>query len=146
MVKNRLQTIIGILGFVALVGCGSSGSDDNSGGGGSGGSQGASCDPVAYATINAAGSNAKVCSAFVQCLGSKCGDDAKECAGPDYASGKYTGTCGAYYDCVKACNCEKTCVDKCNPGTVDCAECLSIKLGYGCTMPCASELASCGAK
>lgn len=144
MVRHRLQTIIGILALGALVGCGSSDSD-GSGAGGSGG-QSASCDPVAFATLKNAGSNAKVCSAFVQCLGSKCGDDAKECAGPDYAQGKYTGTCGAYYDCVKACNCETTCVDKCKPDTLACSECLSVKLGYGCTMPCASEVASCGAK
>jgi hypothetical protein len=145
MRKNQWQTTIGILGLAVFLGCGSSDSGNNSGDGGTGG-QGSSCDPVAFATINATGSNAKVCSAFVQCLGSKCGDKAKECAGPDYASGTYAGTCGAYYDCVKACNCEKSCVDKCNPGTMDCATCLSSKLGYGCTIPCASELLSCGTK
>lgn len=145
MLHKHLQTIAGIISL-AVMGCGSSGSDDNSGGGGSGGSQGATCDPVAYATISVAGSNAKVCSAFVQCLGSKCGDNAKQCAGPDYASGQYAGTCGAYYDCVKACNCEKTCADKCDVGTPDCAECLSTKLGYGCTLRCAGELASCGVR
>jgi hypothetical protein len=101
---------------------------------------------VAFATLHAAGSNAKVCPAFVQCLGSKCGDDAKECAGPDYASGNYAGTCGAYYDCVKTCNCQKACVDTCDVGTPACAECLGLKLGYGCTMPCASEVASCGSQ
>jgi hypothetical protein len=149
MFRKYLLVAVGIFGLA--LGCGSSGSDDSSGGGGSGGSgssgsQSTMCDPVAFATINSANSNAKVCSAFVQCLGSKCGDKAKECAGPDYASGKYTGTCAAYYDCVKTCQCEKTCVGQCKPDSLDCAECLSTKLGYACTMPCASELASCGAK
>ena len=143
MLKHRLQTIVALLGLAALAGCGSSESGSNLGGGGS---QTSSCDPVAFATLNAAGSNAKVCSAFVQCLGNKCGDHAKECAGPDYASGKYTGTCGAYYDCVKTCNCQKACVDKCDVGTPACAECLGTKLGYGCTLPCASEVASCGSQ
>jgi hypothetical protein len=142
MLKNSLRTLVGIIGLTALVGCGSSDSGDNAGGGGSG----ASCDPVAFATLNAAGSNAKVCSAFVQCLGSKCAEAAKECAGPDFASGKYTGTCAGYYDCVRTCDCQKACVDKCDPGTIACAECLGTKLSYGCTMPCASEVASCGAR
>ena len=149
MLRHTLQILVGTLGLAVIVGCGSSDSD-NSGSGGSGGStssaQSSSCDPVAYATINAAGSNAKVCPAFVKCLGTTCGDKAKECAGPDYASGTYAGTCGSYYDCVKTCKCEKSCVDQCKPDSIDCATCLSSKLGYGCTIPCASELASCGAK
>jgi hypothetical protein len=140
MFKSFLLGIT-VLGSLSLVsGCGSSTSGTDPAGGGSGGS----CNPVAFATLNSAGSNAKVCSAFVQCLGDKCLANAKECAGPDYATGVYTGTCGSYYDCVKTCNCAKACVDKCSPGTLDCAECLSYKLGYGCTIPCGSEVTSCG--
>jgi hypothetical protein len=94
--------------------------------------------------LNTAGSNAKVCAATTQCIASSCADTAKECAGPDYASGVYAGTCGSYFDCVKTCNCQKACVDKCDPGTLDCASCLSVKLGLGCTLTCASAVASCG--
>jgi hypothetical protein len=94
--------------------------------------------------LNTANSNAKVCAATIQCIGSQCADTAKRCAGPDYATGVYAGTCGSYFDCVKACKCEKTCVDKCDPGTPDCASCLSIDLGMGCTLKCVAEIASCG--
>jgi len=134
MFKRNLGGIF-LLGALQLA-CGSSTS-------GSGASAGI-CDPVAFATLNAAGSNAKVCAATIKCIGDKCSDAAKECAGPDWASGVYAGTCGSYYDCVKSCKCVKTCVDQCDPGTTACSECLSYKLGYGCTIPCASDIASCG--
>jgi hypothetical protein len=94
--------------------------------------------------LNVYSSNAKVCAATVRCIADSCSDTAKECAGPDWASGVYTGTCGSYFDCVKSCNCQKACVDKCDPGTLDCSSCISSKLGMGCTMTCASKIASCG--
>jgi hypothetical protein len=132
-----------LLSFVLLVAsCGSS--DSGLPGSGSVRPATVSCDPLAFAMLNTAGSNAKVCSATVGCIESKCADSAELCAGPDYKQQSYSGTCAAYLDCVKACNCAKACVDKCTPDSVDCAECLSLKLGMGCTLKCASEIASCG--
>jgi hypothetical protein len=137
MIENILRGIF-VLGSMSLVAaCGSSSSD-------TGTSSGSTCDPVAFAMLNTAGSNAKVCAATIQCISSQCSDTAKECAGPDYASGVYAGTCGSYFDCVKGCKCEKTCVDTCDPGTTDCASCLSIDLAMGCTLKCITEIASCG--
>ena len=130
-----------LLGALQLA-CGSS--TTSPGTAGDSGASGGNCDPVAFATLNAAGSNTKVCAATIKCIGDKCSDAAKECAGADWASGVYAGTCGSYYDCVKSCNCVKTCVDQCDPVTTACSECLSYKLGYGCTIPCASDIASCG--
>ena len=126
-----------------LVACGGGASGSSASGDG-GSSSGTTCDPVAFAMLNTAGTNAKVCAATTQCIASSCADTAKECAGPDYASGSYAGTCGSYFDCVKSCRCQKTCVDKCDPGTLDCASCLSVKLALGCTLTCASAIASCG--
>ena len=137
-----MRSLVFVLGSVLLA-CGSSASSPGTTG--DAGTPGAAaCDPVAFATLNAAGSNAKVCAATTQCIANKCAAAAGECAGPDYASGVYAGTCGGYYGCVKDCKCVKTCVDQCDPGTVACSECLSYKLGYGCTLPCATEIASCG--
>jgi len=119
-----------------LVSCGSSATDP--------GSATAACNPLAFAMLNTAGSNAKVCAATVACIDDHCADMAKECAGPDYKAMSYAGTCGDYLNCVKQCNCVKSCVDKCDPGTLDCASCMSTKLGMGCTMTCASQIASCG--
>ncbi len=102
------------------------------------------CDPLAFAMLNTARSDAKVCAATTACIGSKCAEAAQECAGPDYKAQSYTGTCGTYLDCVKGCRCAKDCVDACDPGTLDCATCLSVKLGLGCVLTCASEIASCG--
>lgn len=134
-----LPTVLVFCALSVLAACGgSSGSSDG------GSSSSATCDPVAFAMLNTAGSNAKVCPATTQCIASSCSDTAKECAGPDYASGVYAGTCGGYFDCVKTCNCQKACVDKCDPGTLDCASCLSVRLGLGCTLTCASAIASCG--
>ena len=130
-----------LLGSVLLA-CGSSTSSPGTGT--DSGAPSGACDPVAFATLNSAGSNAKVCPAFIQCMGDKCSAAAQECAGPDYSKGVYAGTCGSYYDCVKTCNCVKTCVDKCIPDTSDCSACLLYTLGYGCTLPCASAVTSCG--
>ena len=139
MKSNSLPSVLVFCALSALAACGgSSGSNDG------GSSSGATCDPVAFAMLNTAGSNAKVCAATTQCIASSCADAAKECAGPDYASGVYAGTCGSYFDCVKTCKCQKACVDKCDPGTLDCASCLSVKLALGCTLTCASAIASCG--
>jgi hypothetical protein len=126
---------------LVLMACGSSTSDPGTP---SGPASGSTCDPVTFATLNTAGSNAKVCAAMIQCVGDRCSASAKECAGPDWTTGVFAGKCGSYYDCVKTCKCVKACVDKCDVPSVDCAECLSYKLGYGCTMPCAPELMSCG--
>ena len=137
MIKNVLRGIF-VLGSVSLlVACGSSGND-------SGASNGSICDPVAFAMIHTARGDAKVCAATIQCVSSQCADTAKKCAGPDYASGTYAGTCGSYFDCVKTCKCEKTCVDKCDVGTLDCSSCLSIDLALGCNLKCITEIASCG--
>lgn len=104
----------------------------------------ATCNPLAFAMLNTAGSNAKVCAATVACIDARCAETAKECAGPDYKTMTYAGACGDYLNCVKGCNCVKACVDACDPGTLECATCLSTKLAMGCTMTCASEIASCG--
>ena len=137
MFMDSLRGILVVESALLLLACGSSASNPGT-------PSGSSCDPVAFATLNSAGSNAKVCAATIRCIGDKCSAAAKECAGPDYATGVYAGTCGGYYDCVKRCNCVKTCADQCDPGTPACSECLSYKLGYGCTLPCATEIASCG--
>jgi len=105
-----------------------------------------SCNPLAFAMLNTANSDAKVCSATVACIDAHCAEGAVECAGPEYRSLNYAGTCGSYLNCVKACDCEKACVDQCDPGTMECASCLSITFALGCTMKCVSEIASCGAK
>jgi hypothetical protein len=102
------------------------------------------CDPVAFAMLNVAGSNAKLCAAIPACIADNCAATAKECAGPDYASGVYAGTCASYFACVKACKCDKTCVNACTPDSLDCASCVSSKLGMGCTLTCSSAIASCG--
>jgi hypothetical protein len=119
-----------------LVSCGDSG----------GSGAGAICEPVAFSMLNVANSEAKVCAATTKCMAANCSDAVLECAGPDYASGVYSGTCASYYECVKACNCVKTCADACDPGTMDCASCLSSKMAMGCTLKCISEIASCGKK
>jgi len=136
MNMNSLRGIFVVGSVSLLLACGSSNSDGGT-------PSGSTCDPVAFTMLNIAGSDAKVCAATSQCIASQCTDTATKCAGPNYATGVYTGTCGAYFDCVKGCKCEKTCVDKCDPGTSDCASCLSIDLGMGCTLVCASEIASC---
>jgi hypothetical protein len=123
--------------FLCLPGCGDSSTK------GENGPSGSTCDPVAFTMLNTAGSNAKVCSATTRCIAEKCPDKAEKCAGPDYASGVFAGLCGPYFDCVKVCECNKTCVDACDPGTTDCAACL-YDLGIGCTLTCAMEVASCG--
>jgi hypothetical protein len=123
--------------LVLSAACGSSTSDSGNAG---------ICDPLAFAMLNTANSDAKVCDATIKCIDSQCSDAAKECAGPDYKSQSYTGTCASYLNCVKGCNCAKACVDKCDPGTVDCSECLSLDLAFGCTLKCVSEIASCGSK
>ena len=139
MKSSRLPRFLTVCSLVGVAACG--GSSGNNAGNLPGG---ATCDPVAFAMLNTAGSDAKVCTATLQCITSSCADTAQECAGPDWASGVYAGTCGGYFDCVKACNCAKGCVDQCDPETLDCASCLSIKLAMGCTLTCASAIASCG--
>ena len=141
MKSSRLRRVLATCALAAIAACGGS-SGTNAGSP----STGTTCDPVAFAMLNTANSNAKVCAATTQCIASSCSDTAKECAGPDYASGVYAGTCSSYFACVKACNCQKACVDKCDPDTLDCASCLSIKLALGCTLTCASAIASCGSK
>jgi hypothetical protein len=126
-----------VLAFLlVLAGCGGSGS--------TGGGTPTTCNPLAFAMLNAAGSNAKVCAATVSCIDARCADVAVECAGPDYQTMTYAGTCSSYLACVKGCGCAKSCVDQCDPGTLDCASCLTTKLGMGCTMKCTSEVMSCG--
>ena len=141
MKSSRLGRVLATCALAAIAACGGS-SGTNTGNP----STGTACDPVAFAMLNTANSNAKVCAATTQCIASSCADTAKECAGPDYASGVYVGTCSSYFSCVEACNCQKACVDKCDPDTLDCASCLSIKLALGCTLTCASAIASCGSK
>ena len=139
MKSSSLQKILVACALIGPVACGGSSSSNDGGS-----SSSATCDPVAFAMLNTAGSNAKVCAATTQCIASSCADTAKECAGPDYASGAYAGTCASYFACVKTCHCQKACVDKCDPETLDCASCLSVKLALGCTLTCASAIASCG--
>jgi hypothetical protein len=136
---NSLRQVLVYFALIALASCGGSSS---SGDGGS--SNSATCNPVAFAMLNVFNSEAKVCAATVQCIADSCSDTAKTCAGPDWASGVYTGTCASYFDCVKSCNCQKACVDKCDPGTLDCSSCISSELGMGCTLTCSSAIASCG--
>jgi hypothetical protein len=143
MVTHSLEKFVVLTSMALLFACGTSTSEP--GASSDAGPSGTStCDPVAFATLNAAGSNAKVCAATIRCIGDKCLSAARECAGPDYASGVYAGTCATYYGCVKTCKCVKSCVDQCTPDSIGCSECLSYKLGYGCTVPCATEIASCG--
>lgn len=137
-----MKLLANLLVVLFIASCGSS--DGGGPGSGSVSPAAVSCNPLAFAMLNTAGSNAKVCSATIACIDSKCADSAKLCAGSDYKNQNYSGTCGAYFNCVKACNCSKACVDKCVPDSVDCSECLSLKLGMGCTLTCASEVASCG--
>jgi hypothetical protein len=103
-----------------------------------------SCDTVTIAMLSIAGSDAKACSSATQCIGSKCSAAAVECAGPDWSTGTYAGLCPTFFACAKACNCDKTCVSKCNPDSLDCASCLSSKLAMGCSLTCSSSIASCG--
>ncbi len=128
-----------MVGLLALV-C-ACGSDGRSTGG-----SGSACEPVTFSMLNVANSEAKVCAAATQCLADKCTATVEECAGPDFKSGVYSGTCASYFDCVKGCKCEKACADQCDPGTLDCASCLSSKLAMGCTLKCPTEIASCGKK
>jgi hypothetical protein len=118
-----------------MVSCGDSGES----GGGAG-----SCEPVVFSMLNVAKSEAKVCAAAIQCMATNCSDAVLECAGPDYRSGVYSGTCASYYACVKGCNCVRSCADACDPATLDCASCLSSKMAMGCTLKCISDIASCG--
>ena len=105
------------------------------------------CDPVAFAMLNVANSNAKLCAAIPSCIAKSCSTDATRCAGANYAAFDYAGgVCTEYYTCVEACNCVKTCVDKCSPDSLDCSSCVSVSMGMGCTLTCASDIASCGAK
>ena len=124
-----------------LLGCSSGGNTANSAG------NGEICDPVAFAMLNVANSNAKLCAAIPSCIAKSCNTDAVRCAGAGYATFKYDGgVCAQYYSCVKTCNCVKSCVDQCDPDSLDCASCLSVSMGMGCTLTCATDIASCGAK
>jgi len=134
--------------FIVAVGasCGSSDSAPSTGNGGAGSSANA-CDPVVFAMLNAANSNAKPCSAISTCVANRCAADVVSCAGTNYAQGDFSGgICDQYYTCVQDCKCDKTCVDKCDPVTLDCASCISVTMGMGCTLKCSSEVASCGAR
>ena len=137
MTDRFLHSMAGLLAL--LCACSS---DGNSGGTGSS----PSCEPVTFSMLNVANTEAKVCSAATQCMADKCAATVDECAGPDFKSGVYAGTCASYFDCVKGCKCEKACADQCAPDTTDCALCLSSKLAMGCTMKCMTEIGSCGKK
>jgi hypothetical protein len=115
-------------------------------GGSSGGGGGTTCEPVAFSMLNVANSEAKVCAAAIKCMAESCADTVLECAGPDYATGVFGGTCASYFACVKGCNCVKSCADACPPDSLDCSSCLSSKLAMGCTLTCMSAIASCGKK
>jgi len=134
--------------FVVAVGtsCGSSDSAPSTGSGGAG-SDANACDPVVFAMLNAANSDAKPCSTISTCVANRCAADAVSCAGTNYAQGDFSGgICDKYYACVQGCKCDKLCVDKCDPVTLDCASCISVTMGMGCTLKCSSEVASCGAR
>lgn len=144
--KLNLLMVVGLA--CSCFGCGSSDtSDKSSAPKANSGSSSDLCDPVAFAMLNAANSNAKLCTAIPSCITENCNADAMRCAGANYAKHDYTGgICNQYYDCVKNCNCVKSCVDQCDPDSLDCSSCLSITFGMGCTLSCVSEIASCGAQ
>lgn len=58
------------------------------------------------------------------CLQNACKDPLKECYGPDYLSGKFSGVCADFISCVNACDCNDTqCFMNCPEPSEACNTC-----------------------
>lgn len=101
----------------------SSGGSTSSSGGttSSGGTSGSSGSSGSFSTCKSSGSSSNSCTqaelkTYNDCVLSKCDSAYKECYGPDYLKGTYSGACGDTITCYQKCDCtDFTCLGACKP-------------------------------
>lgn len=151
----RSILVHGFLAGVLVLACSSSDDSSTNGSGGSTGSSGGStgssggsgfksCPPASGTTGSCSAADFEP---YQTCVTEKCDSVYKQCYGADYKSGKFSGACGTYIECVQKCDCNDTkCFSACKPDSA-CTECSK---GFGtcssgCTIPaCATEGSSSG--
>jgi hypothetical protein len=78
---------------------------------------------------------------YVECVTAQCDPKYKECYGPNYQTGSFSGPCGSYIECTQKCECNDTaCIMACKTDAA-CATCLerASSCSQGCSLPaCAS--------
>jgi hypothetical protein len=150
--------VIGIAtGAIALIiACSSDNSNSSGGSSGSTSSSGGSGSATGFKSCNTSSSSGtSTCTEaelkpYGDCVQTACDSKYKECYGPDYKSGTFSGACGTYITCTQKCDCNaanySSCVSACVLDSA-CGECSKGFLGciQTCTLPaCATAGSSSG--
>jgi hypothetical protein len=151
--------VIGITtGAVALVIACSSDNTNSSGtssGGTSASSSGTSGSGTTFKSCNSSGAKVGECTEadlkpYSDCFNTKCESKYKECYGPNYLSGSFSGACGTYITCTQKCDCAASNYASCVQACVQDSACTECAKGFvtctnGCTLPaCATAGTSSG--
>lgn len=107
----RLTAAAGFFSISVLIACSS---DDTSSTGS--GSSALSC-PQQGSTCSAAENDT-----YSSCIQNACDAQYKECLGPSYRSGSFSGVCADYLNCTSKCNCDAACRQKCTI-SAECTSC-----------------------
>lgn len=122
-----VSSVAVVLGVVLVQACGGGGSNNNGSGGG----------PKMCAPANTNCTQAEQ-NAYSNCVTTACDTQYKECLGPNYRSGNFSGACGTYIQCFNACACNDTaCFVACGQPDTACQTCLLsfTSCSASCTVP-----------
>jgi hypothetical protein len=119
----RSLLVVSVMSVALASACG--GGSKKAGDGGSGGASGSGSGIKMCAPDNNTCTAAES-KAYSDCVTTACDTQYKECLGPNYKSGSYSGACGTYVNCFNACPCnDTTCLLGCGLPDAACQACLA---------------------
>jgi hypothetical protein len=121
-----MRVVIGLVAMACACSMGCSNGSANDGAGGSAGGSsyffGTGCD--AACPLSGTGE-------YNSCLMGRCDSVLKSVYGDGYATGAFSGPCGAYMSCIRDCKCDETCARACMTGATACDSTASFRV-YSC--------------